>query len=87
MQRLSESEEPDIYDAVAEFRGRQWLNEWPTVDGFYWLRGWRYYTDLPIKVEGDTFWMMFNASRNHKKDLDDSPNVQFQGPIIPFEGR
>lgn len=76
--------EPDIYDAVAEFRSTQWSTDWPQVSGFYWLRGWRHYIDLPIKVEGDTFWMMFNQSRSHKSELNDSSTVQFQGPITPI---
>lgn len=61
-----------------------WFNEWPTVNGFYWLRGWRHYGDLPINVEGETFWMMFNITRSHRTDLDDSEDVQFLGPIAPY---
>lgn len=78
------SEEPDIYDAVAELRARTWSYDWPDVNGFYWLRGWRHYKDLPIKIEGDTFWAMFGTARYDKADLSDS-RPQFQGPITPIE--
>lgn len=58
-----------------------WTNEWPEVNGFYWLRGWRHYADLPIKVDGDEFWMMFNLAASHRMDLGDSEDVEFLGPF------
>lgn len=62
----------------------EWFSDWPAENGFYWLRGWRHYGDLPIKVDGDTFWMMFNLASNHRTDLDDSEDVQFLGPVTPY---
>lgn len=62
----------------------EWFNDWPTINGFYWLRGWRHYGDLPINVDGNSFWMMFNIAKNHRTDLDDSEDVQFLGPITPY---
>lgn len=60
-----------------------WFNQWPATNGFYWIRGWRHYGDLPINVDGEWFWMMFNLAKNHRTDLDDSEDVQFLGPITP----
>lgn len=80
-----------ITDALSIVKGqeasdvpRYWFSEWPTVNGFYWLRGWRHYGDLPISIDGDTFWMMFSLARHHREDLNDSEEVQFLGPVTPY---
>jgi hypothetical protein len=58
-----------------------WSSEWPTVDGFYWMRTERTRA-LPVEIKGDEVWMTYQIGCGYKGDYE---NAEFLPLPVPPE--
>lgn len=67
---------------LKEEKSNVWSKEFPTVMGWYWMRGFRQYRTLPVEVNGSKFSMMFGVGLY---DAEDAAEAEFTGPITPSD--